>query len=445
MAGEWFCRIAGNQRGPLSAAQLKLLATHGELRAQDLVRQGTDGPWVPAERVKGLFSGSAPKHPLPVAKPLAEGLPKPSVPEPPPVQSGLRSPPTIELVIDRRDSPTVPSIQIAPAVQALAKHAAQQRQARNRQTAAMIVLGIVAVALGVAGYVLWRQGAPPEERPVVPAAKIIAAAKKPPTSEPKKTTPAPAPAPVAKPKPIVEVKWRNAAEEVRFPAQEVAVKVQSVSVGKLPAELGVATGPGNDANKKYLILVVNVHNLSAAKKLDFQAWGRVSRSSSRITLVDDVPNNYRLFAVQASLPSVYPGEVYSDTLIFEPPVSAAKYLRVTLPTSAFGGNETLNLEIPKAMITTEPESPKPAPQPAAPPVEPAPTTVPAAASAAAPAMPTPEAKPTVTDMPGLATDAAKPAATAVPAAKHDEIAHPSPIDLSQPVDVKLKKKGPTRK
>ena len=70
MAGEWFCKIAGQTRGPFSPAQLKLLATRGELHPADPVRQGTEGPWVAAERVKGLFSGSGPKHALPVAKPL---------------------------------------------------------------------------------------------------------------------------------------------------------------------------------------------------------------------------------------------------------------------------------------------------------------------------------------------------------------------------------------
>lgn len=378
MAGEWFCKIAGNQRGPLSPAQLKLLAAHGELRPQDLVRQGFEGPWAPAERVKGLFSGSAPKHPLPVAKPLVESTAAkgpPTPPLPPPIQNGVRGPATIELVVDRHDAPTVPAIQITAAAQAIARQAAKQRQARGRQTIAMVVLGVVAIALCVAGYALWRQGAPPEEPAIVPAAKTAATPKKP-AADAKK----PAPAPVAKPKPAAEVKWHHAAEEVKFPGQEVSVKVQSVRVGTIPPELGIPSSLGlGDGNKKFLLLVLSVHNLSGAKKLDFQAWGRVSRATGRITLVDDIPNNYRQFAVQAPLPSVYPGETYTDTLIFEPPVSAAKYLRVSLPTSSFGGTEALHLEIPKAMITTAPEPENPAAVPLVPAIEPTPSASPAPA------------------------------------------------------------------
>ncbi len=55
MASQWFCKIAGHERGPLSAQALKSMADKGRIQPDDPVRQGTDGSWVSAGRVKGLF------------------------------------------------------------------------------------------------------------------------------------------------------------------------------------------------------------------------------------------------------------------------------------------------------------------------------------------------------------------------------------------------------
>ena len=52
---QWFYKVADREIGPLAAPQLKAMAQRGNLRPEDLVRLGTDGRWVPAERVQGLF------------------------------------------------------------------------------------------------------------------------------------------------------------------------------------------------------------------------------------------------------------------------------------------------------------------------------------------------------------------------------------------------------
>ena len=59
MAIDWFCRIRGQLRGPLSAQDLKGLAASGQLAPDSLVRQGVSGAWVKAARVKGLFQPGA--------------------------------------------------------------------------------------------------------------------------------------------------------------------------------------------------------------------------------------------------------------------------------------------------------------------------------------------------------------------------------------------------
>jgi GYF domain 2 len=55
MATEWFCKIMGDEQGPLSAGQLQALARSGRLTIDDVVRKHADGTWVRAENVIGLF------------------------------------------------------------------------------------------------------------------------------------------------------------------------------------------------------------------------------------------------------------------------------------------------------------------------------------------------------------------------------------------------------
>ena len=56
MATEWYCRIMGEEWGPMSALELMAVARWGRLSRDDLVRRKTDGTWVRAELVKGLFN-----------------------------------------------------------------------------------------------------------------------------------------------------------------------------------------------------------------------------------------------------------------------------------------------------------------------------------------------------------------------------------------------------
>lgn len=384
MAGEWFCKIAGSERGPLSPAQLKLLASHGELRREDLVRQGAGGQWIPADRVKGLFSGSAPKHPLPVAKPLDEERPgkyPASGPKPPPIQNGLRGQPKFELVVGSHDAPTLPSIQVSPAVRAVSK----PRRSLRLHIAATVALAGVAIALAVIGYAMWRQETPAEQPSGGPLPQVAATPQKPQPAEPKQS----APAPVAKPKPTAEVKWHNAATEtLELRGDQISVKVDSARVAGLNARYAV-----RDATRKFLIVAVNLHNHGTTKKLDFETWGKSTQSSAGVTLGDEHGNHYKLIRVPGEQsPSIYPGKDYTDELVFEPPIDSAKTLHLVLPAAAFGGKGSLNFAIPRTMITVESEPAKPA------------------------------------------MDVAK-------SPKPDEISHPLPIDLGQPVEARPQKKG----
>ncbi len=56
MAAEWYCRIMGDEWGPMSSMELIAVARWGRLSRDDTVRKGTDGNWVRAELVRGLFN-----------------------------------------------------------------------------------------------------------------------------------------------------------------------------------------------------------------------------------------------------------------------------------------------------------------------------------------------------------------------------------------------------
>ena len=63
MSADWFCKIGEKKIGPLNGQQLKTIVAKGQLKPEHLVRRGSEGPWVPAGRIKGLFpEGPAGKH-----------------------------------------------------------------------------------------------------------------------------------------------------------------------------------------------------------------------------------------------------------------------------------------------------------------------------------------------------------------------------------------------
>lgn len=56
---QWYCRLMGDELGPLTSAQLLEMARGHKLTPEDYVRKGADGHWVGAYRVKGLFDEDA--------------------------------------------------------------------------------------------------------------------------------------------------------------------------------------------------------------------------------------------------------------------------------------------------------------------------------------------------------------------------------------------------
>jgi hypothetical protein len=62
MASQWYYRAEGQTVGPVSSSELRRLALEGRITRDTRVRKGSDGEWVPAERVNGLFDLKAEWH-----------------------------------------------------------------------------------------------------------------------------------------------------------------------------------------------------------------------------------------------------------------------------------------------------------------------------------------------------------------------------------------------
>ena len=59
MASDWYVRIDGSERGPVSSDTLTNLAREGKIVPDTQVKKGASGTWVSASRVKGLLVSQA--------------------------------------------------------------------------------------------------------------------------------------------------------------------------------------------------------------------------------------------------------------------------------------------------------------------------------------------------------------------------------------------------
>ena len=57
---QWYVRTKNGASGPYSTLQIKDFANNGKLPRQASIAKTPDGPWTPADNVKGLFPASAP-------------------------------------------------------------------------------------------------------------------------------------------------------------------------------------------------------------------------------------------------------------------------------------------------------------------------------------------------------------------------------------------------
>ncbi len=422
MSEQWYCSIEGKETGPLSAQQLKAIATNGRLSPDDLVRAGISGGWVPAKRVKGLFSdGGQAGHESdssvrpPALPPMANVAPPPP-PQTPPHQvtpPPVASPSTHELPPRTEDFPFLGEVGIRkPQVGAGAsvpEPSRPRKDHRRRQLFlvwALLVTFLVLCVAVVYVSIAMNQPLPVPEQvatrpPATPAQDAVKGdvagrdSKAPltpggkhsgPASPPAKPEVPPSPAPGGKPialaaksaaKPPAAQKgdthWVNAKESAAT-LGDIRVRINSAVLGRpkdwvIPPRIGKST--------QFLILTIELSNSTKNRKIDHTGWAVRTAAGMGVKLTDEVPNHYALKAGaigQGGSEPIYPGQSVEDKLIFERPIDAAKVLRLQLPAAAFGGKGTVQFEIPKEMIVQSTEQPEPSetPKPEGKPAKPRP-------------------------------------------------------------------------
>ncbi len=401
MSDAWYCKIAGEERGPLSAQDLKALAADGQLAPEDLVRHGVHAAWVTAGRVRGLFpsAGSSAARPIgaaheappaqaakarPVAKPVVDSrspaasqdtaLSQPPVRKAQPSgvapgggsESAPWAPPRgqpattqgefdfLEEAYAMPPRPTAPGTK-SPTSELMEKK--RQLERRNMTILLAVLVGLM-IVLGILMTVLFfkqRRGNSHQE-PTTPAAEAADPASKPaegPSETEKaaraaKNEAAKTPGEAKTSKTTPEVLWADASKQGAA-VGDITVRVISAALARRKTKAG--------PERRVLEINLQLSNAQKGKKREYQSWaGR----ASGVNLVDDLGNVYRLLGGAesgASADSIYHEEPVRDTLFFERPVQGAKYLRLTLPGSAFGEKRSARIEIPMSMLANEASAP----------------------------------------------------------------------------------------
>jgi len=151
--------------------------------------------------------------------------------------------------------------------------------------------------------------------------------------------------------------WADAREAVQ--QGDMQLRVVNVKIGKVPLKDSFR----DDAESKdeLLTITVELKNVNATKKIDYNTWSGKSISFDRdfATLKDNFENSYKRinfgFSTQPAggierVESIYPDKVVTDLLVFEIPLDTVEYLRLELPAKNFGGSGMLRIQIPKEMI-----------------------------------------------------------------------------------------------
>lgn len=147
--------------------------------------------------------------------------------------------------------------------------------------------------------------------------------------------------------------WADATKKV-LTWGDASVKVKSVRIGN-------ATQSGINGRREvgpYLLVELRVTNRSENKKLDFKGWSNgLDFGSPKCSLVDEHGNDYahitdgmtERWDGPVSQEVIAPRGLMTDLLIFEPPVNAAKELRLEIPAAPLGVEGWYRFSIPRQM------------------------------------------------------------------------------------------------
>lgn len=375
MADAWYCKIAGEESGPLPKQELKRMAGDGELLPDDLVRNGDSGAWLPAGRVKDLFGAAAGSSsdssesrakPLPKAKPVSRpggSASSPSTP-PKPVRRAVpvdaaNTPETpaaapaaaFDFLENEYAAPTPPvsggSAKVASAKSATAE--AMEKKRADQKKRMLILFGILAgfvLLLGGLLLVLALRGKN-EPKPSEPKADLAQAKEKEKEKEGEKQE-------------AGDV-WTDASKNGQT-LGPITVYVLSAKVEK-PSLTDGKSGPQD----KLVVHLRLVNNRAENKRIEYTPWN----SKPEGAIVEDALKNpsYKLEQFTPRVEgakdqlTVLDEEPLEDVLVFTKPVplALAKPLKLTLPGSAIGEKGTLRFTIPSLPHSFTPKPPEPKP------------------------------------------------------------------------------------
>lgn len=394
MVTDWYVKIADKEVGPLSSQQLKIMAKKGQLGAEDLIRQGDNGPWVPAGRVKGLVPQAGAEvsdstiTALPMAKPLEgpvvmvtkgqrqngdtstakpatgrtpatpkKATPLGTPPSPDAIPTAKPTPPEAAQVIsDVVPPPPIVGSQIAvpsPVASAapprdLIDPAVIRRKKQHQQKMALTgLVAAVAVLAGIALLVISSSGNK--------SAKSSVSRKSNSATTTADVNPEESASAAGRSDgdgleglaaSVVGATGgkRGKSDNAWTDAQQDVATLGTVKVRIAAVELGEARF--TRSSERCLAVKFELSNTHDSKIRQHNPWTRLPDGA----LVDDVGNSYQLRSAPQKKESIYPGKSIEETLIFQRPVKKAKVLKLQLPATAFGEDGMLRFQIPVDMI-----------------------------------------------------------------------------------------------
>jgi hypothetical protein len=349
MSADWFCKIGEKKVGPLNGQQLKTIVAKGQLKREHLVRRGSEGPWVPAGRVKGLFPEGAAgggqsqgkKPPQATAKPLPKAGSPPKAASLP-TAAEAPAPPAADIPQELRlgghhkhhvemnvDSLNIEASPVSVSRRKVRSGMQGLKKSEQKKLTIMLMcligggmtFGLIVMIWGVATGKFSKS-----EEAKLPAALAPAADSGGKQAEKDAAS--------KKPAADKEESWKKAGIEKTL--------VGDVEVMVLKPLRGGPPKGAKTEESEVLIVPVNLNLVAGVKKaVDLTSWADKSLKK-KVLLKDDQDKTYDLLEQVASVGSdgtaIPPGNRIQVQLIFPAPSSKKlKTLQLKLPPAAFHG------------------------------------------------------------------------------------------------------------
>lgn len=379
MSADWYCKIGDKKHGPFNGQQLKVIVAKGQLLPEHLVRRGTEGPWVPAGRVKGLFpdapaagAGQKASAKSPQAGRAPGGKPAAKPPTaratPLPTAEAAPQPPAADIPAEfalgghkHHVNYTVDSLNIdaEPVMVSNRKTKGVAGLKKGEQKKLNIILlsgigGGMLIFLIVLGWAIATgKFSSPEVAKADPEAEKKALEKK--AEEEKKA---------AEEKKTEDEKKKSEAKWKKVPSSVVngAVEVKALKwKSDAPPD-----GSKVDADENPKVLIVPI-NLKLAKddakdEVELTSW---AANKKDVVLKDDANEKYDLLdviTVGGAVKAIAPGKTVHVQLLFPLPTKVNKYLRLDLPATVFGGEGRVPFQADATSLKDVIKADEPAPK-----------------------------------------------------------------------------------